>query len=151
MMSEQLQKIISQREGKKLVFTNGCFDILHAGHVAYLNEAKSLGDILVIGLNTDASVKRLKGLERPINKEDDRKFLLENLKAVDVVELFDEDTPYELVKELRPDILVKGGDWRPDQIVGHDIVHSYGGLVQSLTFKDGYSTTSLIGQVQGKS
>lgn len=151
MLSQKLQQILSQREGKKVVFTNGCFDILHSGHVTYLNEAKSLGDILVIGLNSDESVKRLKGPERPINKEFDRKFLLENLRAVDVVELFAEDTPYELIKEIRPDILVKGGDWRPEQIVGHDIVHSYNGLVQSLTFKDGYSTTSLIGQVQGKS
>lgn len=151
MLSEKLQTILSQRRGKKIVFTNGCFDILHSGHVSYLNEAKSLGDVLIIGLNSDESVRRIKGPERPINKELDRKFLLENLRAVDVVELFAEDTPYELIKEIRPDILVKGGDWRPDQIVGHDIVQSYHGLVKSLTFKEGYSTTSLIGQVQGKS
>jgi rfaE bifunctional protein nucleotidyltransferase chain/domain len=151
MLSEKLTKILSQREGKKVVFTNGCFDILHAGHVSYLNEAKSLGDILVIGVNSDESVKRIKGPERPINNQEDRQFLLENLKAVDVVEFFSADTPYELIKSVRPDILVKGGDWKPKEIVGHDIVEAYDGLVQSLTFKNGYSTTSLIGQVQGKS
>lgn len=151
MLSQKLEKILSQRDGKKIVFTNGCFDILHSGHVTYLNEAKSLGDFLVIGLNSDESVKRLKGAERPINKELDRKLLLENLRSIDAVELFSEDTPYDLIKEIRPDILVKGGDWQPEEIIGHDIVHSYNGKVQSLTFKDGYSTTSIIGQVQGKS
>lgn len=151
MLSEKLSKIITERKEKKIVFTNGCFDILHAGHVAYLNEAKQQGNILVVGLNSDSSVKRLKGEARPINNEKDRKFLLENLKAVDAVEIFSEDTPYDLIKLLKPDVLVKGGDWAPEQIVGHDIVHSYGGSVKSLTFKDGYSTTTLIGQVQGKS
>lgn len=149
-LSPALKTLLKDREGKRLVFTNGCFDILHSGHVSYLNEAKSLGDILIIGLNSDLSVKRLKGETRPINNEIDRKFILENLKAVDAIEIFEEDTPYNLIKEIRPDILVKGGDWKPEDIVGHDIVLADGGLVKSLTFKDGYSTTSIIGQVQGK-
>lgn len=138
------------RKNKKVVFTNGCFDILHRGHLSYLNEAKSLGDILVIGVNSDKSVKRLKGENRPINNELDRVFMLENLKAVDFVFIFEEDTPYELIKIIRPDILVKGGDWKPEQIVGHDIVQALGGKTLSLNFEDGYSTTNLIKKVQGK-
>lgn len=138
------------RKNKKIVFTNGCFDILHRGHLSYLNEAKSLGDILVIGVNSDKSVKRLKGENRPINNELDRVFMLENLKAVDFVFIFEEDTPYELIKIIRPDILVKGGDWKPEQIVGHDIVQALGGKTLSLNFEDGYSTTNLIKKVQGK-
>lgn len=138
------------KEGKKVVFTNGCFDILHRGHISYLNEAKSLGDILVIGLNSDKSVKRLKGENRPINNELDRTFMLENLKSVDYVFVFEEDTPYELIKKIQPNILVKGGDWKPEQIVGHDIVSSLGGKTLSLNFEDGYSTTKLIQKVQGR-
>lgn len=138
------------RKNKKVVFTNGCFDILHRGHISYLNEAKSLGDILVIGLNSDASVKRLKGENRPINNEADRSFMLANLKSVDCVFVFEEDTPYELIKKIKPDILVKGGDWKPDQIVGHDIVAALGGKTLSLNFEDGYSTTNLIQKVQGR-
>lgn len=138
------------RKNKKVVFTNGCFDILHRGHLSYLNEAKSLGDILVIGVNSDKSVKRLKGENRPINSELDRVFMLENLKAVDFVFIFEEDTPYELIKKIQPNILVKGGDWKPEQIVGHDIVEALGGKTLSLNFEDGYSTTNLIKKVQGK-
>lgn len=130
-----------------IVFTNGCFDILHSGHVSYLNEAKSLGTKLVVGLNSDASVKRLKGEERPINSEQDRKFVLENLKAVDQVIIFEEDTPLNLIKEVKPNILVKGGDWAPDQIVGSDFVLENGGKVLSLSFKDGYSTTNTIEKI----
>ncbi|PIP91545.1 MAG: D-glycero-beta-D-manno-heptose 1-phosphate adenylyltransferase [Bdellovibrionales bacterium CG12_big_fil_rev_8_21_14_0_65_38_15] len=138
-------------QNKKIVFTNGCFDILHPGHVAYLNEAKSLGDKLVVGLNSDASVKRLKGEDRPVNNESDRMFMLLNLKSVDHVIIFNEDTPFELIQELKPDVLVKGGDWKPEQIVGSDIVLANGGEVKSLKFIDGHSTSTLISKVQGRS
>ncbi len=140
----QLTEFLEKNVDKKIVFTNGCFDILHRGHVSYLNEAKSLGDILIVGLNSDASVKRLKGETRPINAELDRKYVLENLRSVDFVQIFEEDTPYELIKSVQPDILVKGGDWTPDQIVGSDIVLNKGGKVLSLLFIDGYSTTKTI-------
>ena len=142
--SKELKAFLEQNKDKTIVFTNGCFDILHRGHVAYLNEAKALGDILIIGLNSDASVKRLKGESRPINQEQDRKFVLENLKACNFVEIFSEDTPYNLIDTIKPNILVKGGDWSPDQIVGSDIVLNNGGKVLSLNFVDGYSTTKII-------
>lgn len=144
----KLEEFLEKNKDKRIVFTNGCFDILHKGHVAYLNEAKALGDLLVLGLNSDASVKRLKGSERPINQENDRKFVLENLKAVDFVEIFTEDTPYELIKKIQPDVLVKGGDWPVEKIVGHDIVFAKGGNVYSLNFVDGYSTTNIIHKIQ---
>jgi D-glycero-beta-D-manno-heptose 1-phosphate adenylyltransferase len=134
-----------------VVFTNGCFDILHIGHLTYLNEAKALGQILVIGLNSDASVKRLKGEARPINTQENRGYFLHNLKSVDHVEVFDEDTPLQLITEIAPDILVKGGDWTPDQIVGSEVVLANGGQVKSLSFKDGFSTTQMIQDLQGKS
>ncbi|MDD5316175.1 MAG: D-glycero-beta-D-manno-heptose 1-phosphate adenylyltransferase [Candidatus Cloacimonetes bacterium] len=133
-----------QKRGKKLVFTNGCFDILHAGHVRYLDEAAALGNILVLGLNSDASVKRLKGDSRPINAEQDRAIVLAGLQAVDYVCLFDEDTPYELIQAVQPNILVKGGDWRPEEIVGADIVQASGGMVRSLRFVEGISSTAII-------
>lgn len=147
-LSQETAKFLSQNIGKKIVFTNGCFDILHRGHVSYLNEAKNLGDLLVIGLNSDASVKRLKGSERPINKEHDRLYVLEALKSVDKVEIFEEDTPLNLIKLLRPMVLVKGGDWSLDQIVGAKEVISWGGEVLSLSFVDGYSTTGIIKKIQ---
>ena len=134
--------------GKRLVFTNGCFDILHRGHIEYLNEAKSFGDYLIVGLNSDSSVKRLKGSDRPINNENDRALVLDNLKAVDFVIFFNEDTPYNIIKEISPDILVKGGDWKEDDIVGSDIVKSYGGKVYSLKFVNSYSTTDLIKKIR---
>ncbi len=133
---------------KKTVFTNGCFDIVHVGHLQMLAEAKKQGDYLVVGLNSDASVKRLKGESRPINNEVDRKFFLENIKSVDEVIIFEEDTPFELIKSLRPNVLVKGGDWPIDQIVGGSFVLKNGGEVKSLVFKDGYSTTNIIEKVQ---
>ena len=150
-LEKEAQTFIDQHREKKIVFTNGCFDILHSGHVSYLNEAKQQGDVLVVGLNSDKSVKRLKGEARPINSERDRKYLLENLKCVDLVIIFEQDTPYELISTLKPAVLVKGGDWAVDQIVGHDIVLANGGVVKSLSFKDGYSTTNILAQVQGKS
>ena len=149
-LTQEAKQFLRENAGKKIVFTNGCFDILHPGHVAYLNEAKSLGDLLFIGLNSDQSVKRLKGPERPVNDEESRKFMLENLKAVDFVELFEEDTPYELIKNVKPMILVKGGDWKKEQIIGHDIVESYKGEVKSLQFVEGHSTTTIIKSLQGK-
>jgi len=146
----QLAEFVSQNAGKKIVFTNGCFDILHRGHVHYLNEARRLGDRLVIGLNADASVKRLKGESRPINSELDRKFVIENLKCVDYVVIFHEDTPLELIKALRPQVLVKGGDWKIEQIVGAKEVIAAGGEVFSLSFVDGYSTTNTINKINLK-
>jgi rfaE bifunctional protein nucleotidyltransferase chain/domain len=131
-------------EGRKVVFTNGCFDILHRGHVEYLSKASDMGDVLVVGLNTDASVKRLKGESRPINDEQARALILASLGFVDAVVLFDEDTPYELIKAIRPDVLVKGADYKPEEIVGYDIVTSYGGKVETVPLVEGYSTTSII-------
>ena len=132
----------------QVVFTNGCFDILHVGHVQMLSEAKKRGDYLIVGLNSDSSVKRLKGDNRPVNKQNDRKYLLESIRFVDEVIIFDEDTPLELIKTIKPNLLVKGGDWPIEQIVGSEFVLSYGGKVESLIFKDGYSTTNIISQVQ---
>lgn len=148
MFSAELDKFLEANRGKKIVFTNGCFDILHKGHVTYLNEAKKLGDLLVVGLNSDASVKRLKGPERPINNEKDRQFVLANLRSVDFVEIFEEDTPLSLILKVKPNILVKGGDWKIEQIVGAKEVIANGGEVFSLQFIDGYSTTSIITKIQ---
>lgn len=141
---------IDSFKDKKIVFTNGCFDILHPGHVAYLNEARALGDALFIGLNSDRSVKELKGPDRPVNNETSRKYMLENLKAVDFVEIFDGPTPYELIKLVCPHILVKGGDWDVSEIVGSDLVLESGGVVKNLSFIQGHSTTDLIHKVQGR-
>ena len=133
-----------QQKGKTIVFTNGCFDIIHAGHVSYLESAKVLGDVLIVGLNTDDSVRRLKGSHRPLNNEKDRALVLDSLRFVDYVTLFDEDTPYELIKEIHPDILVKGGDYTPETIVGADIVMQKGGKVVVIPLVEGKSTTGLI-------
>lgn len=128
----------------KLVFTNGCFDLLHIGHVRYLQSAKKLGNFLFIGINSDASVKKLKGPSRPVQAEDDRAEILAALSCVDAVSVFDEETPQNLIHLIKPDFLVKGGDWSKDQIVGSDFVESYGGTVKSLQFVDGKSTTKII-------
>lgn len=138
-----------KNEKKSIVFTNGCFDILHRGHASYLNQAKSLGDYLVVGVNSDRSVKTLKGESRPVNNENDRAFLLDNLKCVDYVIIFDEDTPYNLIKDIIPDFLVKGGDWKEEDIVGWDIVKAAGGKVLSLNFIENYSTTNTIKKLNG--
>ncbi len=148
MFSHELTQFLEKNKGKKIVFTNGCFDILHRGHVTYLAEARKLGDLLVIGLNSDASVKRLKGPERPINNENDRRFVISQLKSVDFVEIFTEDTPLNLILTVKPNVLVKGGDWKIEQIVGGKEVQSMGGQVFSLNFVDGYSTTNLIEKIQ---
>ena len=149
-MPKGLEIFLQKNKNKKIVFTNGCFDILHKGHVVYLNEAKSLGDVLIVGLNSDASVKILKGDKRPVNIQADRKFILENLKAVDHVAIFSEETPLTLIKKIKPDFLVKGGDWKVQNIVGYDEVISYGGKVKSLSLIDNYSTSELIGKINSQ-
>ena len=145
--SKDLQKELSQREQRKVVFTNGCFDLLHVGHIRYLKEAKACGDLLVVGLNSDDSVKRLKGETRPVQCEEDRAEILSSLEAVDYVTIFSEDTPKQLIEEVAPDVLVKGGDWSIDKIVGSDFVLARGGEVKSLSFVQGRSTSSIIDQV----
>jgi len=139
---EQIQ--LAQMNGEKIVFTNGCFDILHPGHVTYMKQAKALGDRLIVAVNTDASVKRLKGDKRPINSLEHRMAVLEGVGAIDWVTHFDEDTPKDIIEALSPDVLVKGGDYSIDTIVGADHVLDHGGEVKVLTFVDGYSTTSII-------
>ena len=134
-------------QGLKIVFTNGCFDILHRGHIEYLSKAADMGDVLVVGLNTDASVRRLKGEGRPVNNEEARALVLASLSFVDAVVLFDENTPYELIKAVRPDVLVKGADYKPSEIVGNDIVTSYGGKVETVPLVEGYSTTGILERV----
>ncbi len=136
-----------KERGRKVVFTNGCFDLLHAGHVKYLQKARSLGDLLVLGLNSDASVRRLKGENRPLIDEDERGHLLAALDCIDYVVLFDEDTPLRLIETLRPDILVKGGDYSREGVVGHEVVESYGGRVELVEFVDGKSTTGIIEKI----
>ncbi len=128
-------------EGKKIVFTNGCFDLLHLGHIDYLSKAADLGDVLIVGLNTDSSVKALKGKGRPINDEHSRAILLAALGFVDAVVLFDEDTPHNLIKTVEPDILVKGSDYKTEEIAGHEIVLAKGGKVITIDLLEGYSTT----------
>ncbi len=134
--------------GKRIVFTNGCFDIVHPGHIRYLRAAKRLGDILVVALNSDASVRRLKGRDRPLVCEEDRCEVVAGLEMVDLVTTFGEDTPYALIQEVQPDVLVKGGDWATDRIVGADLVRARGGVVRSLPFAEGYSTTALVNKVR---
>lgn len=137
-------------KGKKVVFTNGCFDILHAGHVDYLSKAKETGDVLIIGLNSDASVRRIKGEKRPIVDENERAYILANLKAVDYVTLFDEDTPFDLINDLIPDILVKGADWSIDNIVGRDVVEKNGGEVKTIEFVMQQSTSTIIDTIKSR-
>lgn len=137
-----------KQQEQKVVFTNGCFDILHQGHVVYLAKAAELGTKLVIGLNTDASVKRLKGNNRPVNSENERALLLAALAFVDMVVLFAEDTPYELIKAIQPDILVKGADYKPEGIVGYDIVKAKRGRVVTVSLEEGFSTTNVIEKIQ---
>ena len=133
-----------RNEEYNVVFTNGCFDVLHRGHITYLAAARDLGDCLVVGLNSDASVKRLKGENRPINNEKDRALLLAALSFVDYIIIFEEDTPKNLIEQVQPDILVKGGDYKIEDIVGADFVQSHGGEVLTIEFVDGYSSTKII-------
>ncbi len=145
---EELLKILSrERPPKKVVFTNGCFDIIHAGHVDYLEKAKSFGDLLVVGLNSDASVRRIKGKKRPILPEGMRAKVLSSIKPVDYVVLFEEDTPARLIEAIRPDVLVKGGDWDVEKIVGKDFVESYGGKVITAPFTYEVSTSKIIERI----
>jgi len=134
-------------KGKTVVFTNGCFDILHPGHVDYLQRARDLGDLLVVGLNSDASVRRLKGKCRPVNREMDRAAVLAGLSCVDRVVLFEQDTPLELIRAVRPRVLVKGGDWPVEKIVGREVVEGIGGTVLSLELLPGYSTSGIIERI----
>ena len=137
-----------KKYNKKIVFTNGCFDILHVGHIRYLSEAKSLGDILVVGINSDESVKNLKGPSRPINSLSDRSLLLSELVCVDYVVSFKEQTPLKLIKMIMPDILVKGGDYTLENVVGSNEVIDTGGKVELLKFHDGYSSTNYIDKIK---
>ena len=133
-----------RRQGKRIVFTNGCFDILHAGHARYLRQAAALGDVLVVGVNTDASVRRLKGEGRPVQGEADRAYVLASLACVSYVAIFREDTPAALIRRVVPDVLVKGGDWKGKEIVGSDFVRARGGTVKALRYIPGKSTTSIL-------
>jgi rfaE bifunctional protein nucleotidyltransferase chain/domain len=135
--------------GKKIVFTNGCFDILHVGHARYLYEARGLGDYLVVAVNSDSSVKTIKGPERPINNQAERAEMLAALGCVDRVIIFDEETPLKVIEDLMPDMLVKGGDWKVEDIVGSDVVTASGGEVRSIPFVSGFSTTGIIKKIEG--
>jgi len=136
-----------RRQRRKVVFTNGTFDILHRGHVEYLQAAGRLGDVLIVGLNTDASIRRIKGKGRPINRNEDRAHVLAALGCVDYVCFFGEDTPYQLIRTLVPDILVKGADWKVNDIVGKDVVENHGGKVKTIRLTHGRSTTNTIERV----
>ena len=133
---------------EKIVFTNGCFDVLHPGHIEYLSKARDLGTKLLIGLNTDDSVKRLKGNNRPIINEDYRALMLASLHFVDAVVLFDQDTPLELIKLVQPDVLIKGADYKPEDIVGYEVVAAKGGVIETINLVDGFSTTLLINKLK---
>lgn len=148
----ELKKIASQakKEGKKIVFTNGCFDLLHRGHLHLLREAKKMGDLLVVAINSDRSAKSIKGPDRPILPQSERAELIAALEMVDYVTLFDEPDPHALIKELRPDVLVKGGDWAKDKIVGSEIVEGDGGRVAVIPYIEGYSTTQTIERMRKK-
>ena len=145
--TDNLNLLIDTMKAKKTVFTNGCFDILHVGHARYLKEAASLGDLLVVGLNTDNSVRNLKGPTRPIVPENERAEMLCHLTVVDAVVLFDEETPLKLIEAINPQVLVKGGDWSVDEIVGSDTVIKNGGLVRSLSLTEGRSTTNIVDKI----
>ena len=138
----------AKKRGLKVVFTNGCFDILHRGHIEYLNEAKRLGDILIVGLNSDSSVRDLKGEGRPLQGEEDRAIILSNLCSVDYVVIFDESTPQRLIDELVPDVLVKGGDYSVEEIVGRETVWEADGKVVVVRQREGYSTSGLIARIR---
>lgn len=148
--SDQLRTLVDTLRGahKRIVFTNGVFDILHAGHTTYLDAARALGDVLIVGLNSDVSVKRLKGPERPINTESDRATVLEALRSVDYVVFFEQDTPLELITMIVPDVLVKGGDYTRQTIIGADVVEQHGGRVVTIPLVEGRSTTNVINRAR---
>lgn len=147
------QEFCSLREsfsqGTRVVFTNGCFDILHAGHVDLLNRARSEGDLLVLGLNSDVSVRSIKGEKRPVNSQQHRAFVLAGLSCIDYVIFFDEDTPYNLISAVKPDVLVKGGDWEADRLVGREVVERRGGRVLTIPLVPDVSTSGLIRKIRG--
>ena len=147
---KEAQELIDKlkKEGKKIVFTNGCFDILHVGHMRYLEEAKSFGDYLFVGVNSDESVRRLKGPTRPINNEQDRAELLAGLKSVDYTVVFTEDTPVELIEELKPSIHIKGGDYKKEDLPETKVVESYGGEVYIVSLVEEKSTTNVVKKIQ---
>jgi len=134
-------------EGKKVVFTNGCFDLIHSGHIDYLVKAKEMGDVLILALNSDESIKRIKGNKRPILLQDERAFIVSNLKPVDYVTFFEEDTPAEIISDLIPDVLVKGADWAIDKIVGREVVEANGGEVKTINFVNDQSTSKIIQKI----
>jgi rfaE bifunctional protein nucleotidyltransferase chain/domain len=146
--SLKYQLVIWRFLSKKIVFTNGCFDILHLGHIDYLSKAAEFGDVLIIGLNSDDSVRKIKGINRPINDEKSRAKILASLGFVSAVILFDEDTPYNLIKFVQPDVLIKGSDYKPEDIVGYDIVKAKGGVIETIDFLPGYSTSSIIDKIK---
>lgn len=133
--------------GKTVVFTNGCFDLIHVGHVRFLKKAKELGDLLVVGLNSDSSVQQIKGSTRPIVPQEDRAEVLSAIRYVDYVVIFDEPDPYKIIELLKPQVLVKGGDWPIDKIVGRDIVESFGGVVKTIAYVDGASTSNIVEEI----
>lgn len=146
-----LRRLRRERQaGKTIAFTNGCFDILHIGHVAYLETAKKKNRVLVVGLNSDSSVRKIKGPTRPVNSEMSRARVLAALACVDYVVLFSDETPYELIKAVKPDVLIKGGDWAPDTVVGADIVKAHGGKVEIISYIPDFSTTGIIDKIKGK-
>lgn len=149
---DELMKIVEgqKKENKRIVFTNGCFDILHLGHIRYLREAKKLGDILIVGLNSDNSVSSLKGPDRPLVKEKDRAEILSTLEMVDYIVIFNELTPKNLIDKIIPDVLVKGGDWREEEVVGRDTVEAQGGEVVIIPEVKGYSTSAFIKRIKSQ-
>lgn len=143
----ELTKFITEHEGKRIVFTNGCFDLIHPGHVLYLEKAAEMGDLLFVGLNSDASVKNLKGESRPVQNEEARMLVLAALESVSAVCLFQEDTPLKLIEKVKPTLLVKGGDYKPMEIVGYDFVRSLGGEVKTIPFVEGHSSSAIIERI----
>ncbi len=149
---DELQRQVSawRIRSNKIVFTNGCFDLLHLGHISYLADTKALGNKLIIGLNSDDSVKRLKGETRPINDIESRAMMLASFAFIDAVCVFEEDTPLNLISTISPDVLVKGGDYELNQIVGHDVVLKEGGIVKTIPFLEGYSSSNIVTRIKGE-
>ncbi len=147
---KKIKEIVKKlkKEGKKIVFTNGCFDLIHKGHIYLLKEAKKLGDVLIVGLNSDSSIKKIKGKGRPILKEKERGFIIDNIKGVDYVVIFNEKTPFKLIKEIKPDILVKGGDYKENEVVGGEFVKKRKGRVVIIPYLKNFSTTKIIERIK---
>jgi D-glycero-beta-D-manno-heptose 1-phosphate adenylyltransferase len=148
---DSLQKALNtwRFQDKKIVFTNGCFDLMHLGHVDYLSKARDLGDVLIVGLNTDSSIQRIKRKDRPVQDENSRSVILASLQVVDAVVLFEEDTPYNLISLVRPHVLVKGSDYKPEEIVGSDILRTYNGEVKTIDFVPGFSSSAIEAKIKG--